>query len=189
MAHRTAPAAAPQRHRSGTAAAPQRQRHRTGTAPAPPGRHRPPPSTVAIDEQDVAFFGAVDSRRYLFLLAVTLQSVARFHHHAGFFVLAPPGSNGAWSPLLQQWTNGTAELVELQDDTAQFERPQGGGYSAMTFHRLRMPQLLASLGSGSIISSLQSSLGVPMHCSTLYSLVLEVVMMTFLLPFTLLYMF
>jgi lipopolysaccharide biosynthesis glycosyltransferase len=109
-------------------------------------RHRPSPSTVAIDEQDVAFFGAVDSRRYLFLLAVTLQSVARFHHHAGFFVLAPPGSSAAWAPLLRQWTNGTAELLELQDDAAQFERPQGGGYSAMTFHRLRMPQMLLARG-------------------------------------------
>ena len=108
-------------------------------------RHRPVPP-LAADEQDVAFFGAVDNRAYLFLLAVALQSVARFHRQAGFFVLCPHGSRLSWTPLLHSWSNGTAELIELEpDQSRQFQRSTGT-YSAMTFHRLRMPELLAMRG-------------------------------------------
>ena len=113
---------------------------------APWMRHRPSPSVTAAEEQDVAFFGAVDTKRYLFLLAVTLQSVARFHRRAGFFVLAPSGSSEVWGKMLQTWTNGTAELIELRDDTAQFEQTREKKYSPMTFHRLRMPEILAARG-------------------------------------------
>ena len=109
-------------------------------------RHRAPPASIAADEQDVAFFGAVDTKRYLFLMAVTLESVARFHKQAGFFVLAPSGSSQTWAPLLAAMTNSTAELLELHDDSAQFVQMKKNTYSPMTFHRLRMPEILAARG-------------------------------------------
>ena len=45
--------------------------------------------TASRLERSVAFFGAVDSRPYLFMLNVALQSVRRFHPLAGYFALLP----------------------------------------------------------------------------------------------------
>ena len=40
-------------------------------------------------EDQVAFFGAVDSRAHLYLSVVSLLSVQRFHPEAGYFMLVP----------------------------------------------------------------------------------------------------
>ena len=74
-------------------------------------------SVGAILERSVAFFGAVDSRPYLFMMNVALQSVQRFHPMAGYFVLLPSKdanigcSSNAWSKgdcssgsLLRKWS-------------------------------------------------------------------------------------
>lgn len=103
-------------------------------------------AALAAEEEDLAFFGACDSRAHLFLLAVTLRSVARFHRAAGFFVLTPHGMRAPWAPLLHAWTNGSAHIIELDSaNEAEFARV-GSAYSSMTFHRLHMPELLAARG-------------------------------------------
>ena len=65
----------------------------------------------ASAETSVAFFGAVDSRPYLFLMATALNSVRRFHPLSGYFVLVPEGSG--WTSLVRAWSTGNAELLEL----------------------------------------------------------------------------
>mmetsp|Transcript_24026 Transcript_24026/g.61347 ORF Transcript_24026/g.61347 Transcript_24026/m.61347 type:complete len:484 (+) Transcript_24026:85-1536(+) len=101
---------------------------------------------VMAEEQDIAFFGACDNRAHLFLLAVALRSVARFHGGAGYFVLAPTGTRLLWTPLLDSWMNGTAEIIELDKHQGTEFSGASTNYSAMTFHRLRMPELLAARG-------------------------------------------
>ena len=98
-------------------------------------------------EDTVAFFGAVDSRPLLFFISVTLLSVRRFHPRAGFFVLVPKREAGPWAPLLRSWTGGAVQLLELEDEAAKdFGNQRADGYSRMTFHRHRVPELLVQQG-------------------------------------------
>jgi hypothetical protein len=100
------------------------------------------------DEASVAFFGAVDSRPYLFYMTVSLLSVHRFHPAAGYFALVPAGKSTAWRPFSRWLSDGHIQLLDLPPDaTDNFAAPEGGAsYSRFTFHRHAMPQLLARLG-------------------------------------------
>lgn len=76
----------------------------------------------ATAETSVAFFGAVDSRPYLFLMATALNSVRRFHPLSGYFVLVPEGSG--WTSLVRAWSTGNAELLELPVCVCPQPKPQ-----------------------------------------------------------------
>ena len=122
-------------------------------------------SVGAILERSVAFFGAVDSRPYLFMMNVALQSVQRFHPMAGYFVLLPSKdenigcSSNAWSKgdcssisLLRKWSNGQVQALALPREAERlFDMEEGiksdeGTYSRMTFLRHWMPQALFQRG-------------------------------------------
>lgn len=98
-------------------------------------------------ERTVAFFGAVDTRPHLFLQVATLLSVHRFHPGSGFFVLLPEARVASWSSLVTAWSNGSVLPLGLSDALASghFVMPTPG-YSAMTFHRHRMPEMLLAKG-------------------------------------------
>ena len=98
------------------------------------------------DEDTVAFFGAVDSRPLLFLMTVALLSTRRFHPTAGFFILVPREQMAAWTSLVQGWTGGAVRLLALERAAANDFGRQGGGYSRMTFHRHRVPEMLVKQG-------------------------------------------
>jgi len=97
------------------------------------------------DEDTVAFFGAVDSRPLLYLMSVTLLSVRRFHPQAGYFVLVPAERAAAWSHLVHGWSAGTIRLLEMSPND-DFGTAGPSGYSRMTFHRHRVPELLVRQG-------------------------------------------
>lgn len=98
------------------------------------------------DEDTVAFFGAVDSRPLLFLMSVALLSTRRFHPQAGFFILVPVEHAVPWTHLVQGWTGGAVRLLALERAAADDFGAQGSGYSRMTFHRHRVPEMLVQQG-------------------------------------------
>ena len=104
-------------------------------------------SRPSLLEHSVAFFGAVDSRPYLFLQIVALQSVRRFHPASGFFVLLPEHRVANWSGLMSAWSDGHVDALPLLTRSQQqhFVMPKPG-YSAMTFHRHWVPQMLYKRG-------------------------------------------
>ena len=104
-------------------------------------------SRSSLLEHSVAFFGAVDSRPHLFLQIVALQSVRRFHPGSGFFVLLPEARIASWRGLMNQWSDGHVNALPLAAASMRqhFVMPSPG-YSAMTFHRHRVPQMLLKLG-------------------------------------------
>ena len=98
------------------------------------------------DEDTVAFFGAVDSRPLLFLMSVALLSTRRFHPQAGFFILVPVEHVVPWTHLVRGWTGGAVRLLALERAAAADFGSQDGGYSRMTFHRHRVPEMLVQQG-------------------------------------------
>ena len=98
------------------------------------------------DEDTVAFFGAVDSRPLLFLMSVALLSTRRFHPQAGFFILVPEEHVVPWTHLVHGWTGGAVRLLALERAAAADFGSQEGGYSRMTFHRHRVPEMLVQQG-------------------------------------------
>ena len=98
------------------------------------------------DEDTVAFFGAVDSRPLLFLMSVALLSTRRFHPQAGFFILVPAEHVVPWTHLVRGWTGGAVRLLALERAAAADFGSQDGGYSRMTFHRHRVPEMLVQQG-------------------------------------------
>ena len=64
-------------------------------------------------EDQVAFFGAVDSRAHLYLSVVSLLSVQRFHPEASYFMLVPGERAAAWAPLMRAWVNGSVEVLPV----------------------------------------------------------------------------
>ena len=98
-------------------------------------------------EDQVAFFGAVDSRAHLYLSVVSLLSVQRFHPEAGYFMLVPGERAAAWAPLMRAWVNGSVEVLPVPAAAAgDFGVAGADGYSRMTFHRHRVPELLVRRG-------------------------------------------
>jgi len=104
--------------------------------------------TPSPDEASVAFFGAVDSRPYLFYMIVSLLSAQRFHPAAGYFVLVPAGKSDEWGPYAEQLSGSTVRLMDLPAAALDnFAAPDGGArYSRFTFHRHAVPQLLGRRG-------------------------------------------
>ena len=98
------------------------------------------------DEDTVAFFGAVDSRPLLFMMSVALLSARRFHPQAGFFILVPEEHVMPWTHLVHGWTGGAVRLLALERAAAADFGSQEGGYSRMTFHRHRVPEMLVQQG-------------------------------------------
>ena len=98
------------------------------------------------EEDTVAFFGAVDSRPLLFLMSVALLSTRRYHPQAGFFILVPAEHVAPWAHLVHGWTGGAVRLLALERAAAADFGSQEGGYSRMTFHRHRVPEMLAQQG-------------------------------------------
>ncbi|KAL1511544.1 hypothetical protein AB1Y20_006338 [Prymnesium parvum] len=120
-----------------------------GAPPSTPGRtpHTEACGAQCAQEKAVAFFGAADGWAALLRQCVSLLSVARFHPHVGVFVLVPARRAAAWGAQLGAWGVRRVELVGLEAAAeAQFTRPRGSAYSAMTLHRLRMPELLGRRG-------------------------------------------
>ena len=97
-------------------------------------------------EDTVAFFGAVDSRPLLFLMSVALLSTRRYHPQAGFFILVPAEHVAPWAHLVHGWTGGAVRLLALERAAAADFGSQEGGYSRMTFHRHRVPEMLVQQG-------------------------------------------
>eukprot|EP00965_Chrysotila_dentata_P011276 367482-Pleurochrysis_carterae.AAC.2 len=108
------------------------------------------PCIDQLGEKSVAFFGAVDSRAYLFLMTVALRSAQRFHPQSGYFVLVPTGRAVDWSGLLQQWSDGIASFLEVPATSMQaFGKASEGreeSYSRMTFLRMAVPETLLLRG-------------------------------------------
>ena len=107
---------------------------------------RPAPSRL---ERSIAFFGAVDSRPHLFLQVIALHSVRRFHPGAGYFVLLPEAAaaDRNWTSLLDVWSNGRVQPLALPAESVRLHfRGRVGGYSSMTFHRHRVPEMLFARG-------------------------------------------
>ena len=100
-------------------------------------------------ESQVAFFGAADSRIYIFLLSVTLLSTHRFHPTAGFFILMPKREADEIRQVPQHpfnsWSKGVIRTLDLPQSSAN-QFGSGGGYSRYTFHRHAGPEMLASMG-------------------------------------------
>ena len=100
-------------------------------------------------ERSVAFFTAVDSRPMLFLSVVALESIRRFHPQSSYFILMPEmavGGNNSWSSLLHRWSEGgriKPLSLAARHIRRSFTIPATTNYSAMTFHRHRVPQMLA----------------------------------------------
>ena len=98
-------------------------------------------------ERSVAFFGAVDSRPLLFLQVVALQSVRRYHPSSGFFVMMPEARVANWSTLLGLWSANSVKPLALRAETARQQFIMASsGYSAMTFHRHHVPEMLNERG-------------------------------------------
>lgn len=100
------------------------------------------------EEASIAFFGAVDSRPYLFYMVISLLSAHRFHPAAGYFVLVPPGKAAEWEGYAASLSEGNVRLLDLPEEAegnfaATEERT---GYSRFTFHRHAVPQLLIRRG-------------------------------------------
>jgi len=74
---------------------------------------------------------------------VALQSVRRFHPRSGYFVLLPEAHVANWSAVLSEWSGGHVRPLALPPSEAQryFRIPEPG-YSPMTFHRHRVPEML-----------------------------------------------
>lgn len=85
-----------------------RQQHRNHSSTSEHTSKRNANGTASRLERTVAFYGAVDSRPYLFLLNVALQSVRRFHPSAGYFALLPSSSSGATGCEAATTGNGSA---------------------------------------------------------------------------------
>ena len=113
--------------------------------------------TCTPEASTVAFFGAVDTRAYMFLMTVSLLSVHRFHRQAGYFVLLPVRSNQTaggrnWQRLLHRWSAGAVQPLVLghkhPSPSNHFRRASGsiGNYSRMTFYRHSVPELLLTRG-------------------------------------------
>lgn len=96
----------------------------------------------------MAFFGAVDSRPYLFYMTISLLSAQRFHPAAGFFALVPTGKSAEWGSYARRLSDGQVQLMDLPPEASDnFAAPNGGAsYSRFTFHRHAMPQLLVRRG-------------------------------------------
>ena len=96
-------------------------------------------------ERSVAFFGAVDTRPHLFFLTVSLASIQRFHPLSGYFALIPQqfsARGSRWNALLHSWSSGRVHPLTLSAADRRHFAGAEGGYSPMTFHRHRVPEML-----------------------------------------------
>lgn len=81
----------------------------------------------------------------LFLMSVALESVRRFHPRSSYFVLIPESNRTAWAPLLHKWSGGHVQplLLSARQMRHAFVLHETAVYSAMTYHRHRVAQMLA----------------------------------------------